>query len=325
MVKAIVISSPGGTEALNFKEITLGGPFEGEALIRHTAIGLNYIDIYHRTGFYKNDLPMVPGIEASGVVEAVGTGVEGLKPGDRVCYGTAPHLPFGYATHRTIPAEFLVKIPNDITDEDAATIMVKGMTAHFLLRRTFAVTPDDYILVHAAAGGVGTYLCQWASNLGAIVIGTVGSREKAAWAEENGCHHVINYTTEDWVTRVREITHDKGVVVVYDSVGEATFKKSLECLMPLGLLVSFGQSSGPVPPIDISLLAQGSFFLTRPSIAHYKSERSELVMSALEIFQAVRTGVLKPRITHRIPLKDAAEAHRLLESRSTMGSIVLIP
>jgi NADPH2:quinone reductase len=325
MPHATIISQHGGPEALEYKEFSLPAPAAGEVTIRHTAIGINYIDVYNRVGLYKTPLPFIPGKEAAGVIEAIGEGVEGYKIGDRVCYGTATHLTGSYATHRNMPAQYLLKIPVDIADEVAATIMVKAMTAHYLLRRTFNVMPENRILIHAAAGGVGTYMSQWANALGAIVIGTVSNDAKKKWALDNGCHHVINYQTEDWVARVREITGGVGVPVVYDSVGKDTLLKSIDCLMPLGLLVSFGQSSGAVPPFDISALSKNSCFLTRPSLGEYKKDRNELVMSALEIYENIRSGILRPLITHKIPLKDAAQAHRLLESRQTMGSIVLIP
>lgn len=325
MPHGIIISEHGGVEALEYKEFSLPKPAAGEVTVRNTAIGVNYIDIYNRTGLYKNPLPFIPGKEAAGIVEEIGDGVEGYKIGDRVCYGTAIHLTGAYATHFNIPAQYLLKIPIDIPDEVAATIMVKAMTAHYLLRRTFYVMPENRILIHAAAGGVGTYLCQWANAIGAIVIGTVSSDEKKQWALDNGCHQVINYQTEDWVARVRELTGGKGVTVVYDAVGKDTFLKSFECLIPLGLLVSYGQSSGAIPPFDLSVLSKGSYFLTRPSLGDYKKDRNELVMSALEIYDNIRSGILRPHITHRIPLQDAAEAHRLLEGRKTMGSIVLVP
>lgn len=325
MAYAIKLDSHGPAESLKYVEIPDIAPAAGEVRLRHTAIGVNYIDVYYREGSYKANFPLIPGIEGAGVIEAVGPDVTGFKAGDRVAYGTALTLNGGYSTHRNIPARLLVKIPYDISDEVAATIMVKGMTAHFLLKRTFAAQPGMTILVHAAAGGVGTYLCQWASAMGITVIGTVGSTEKLLYASENGCHFPINYKIEDFAAQVKELTAGIGVPVVYDSVGKDTFVKSLECLTPLGLLVSFGQSSGKIPPFDISMLAAKSNFITRPSLGFYKSDRNELVLSAADIFDALKGGALKPRINHRIALKDAAQAHRLLEDRKTMGSIVLIP
>ena len=325
MTLAVVVESYGGTEKLVFREFATPKPQKGEVLIRHTAIGVNYIDVYHRTGLYPNKTPFIPGVEGAGVIEALGEGVEGFRIGDRVCYGTATNRPAGYTTHRCLSTDYLVKIPIDIADEVAATLMVKGLTAVYLISRTFMAIPGNFLLVHAAAGGVGTYLCQMANYIGAPVIGTVGSEEKVKWAIENGCTYPVNYKTEDFVKRVQEITKGAGVSAVYDSVGKDTFLKSFECLTNLGIVISYGQSSGPVPPFDISILSKGSYFLTRPSLGVYFEDRQRLIMSCAELFEAVRKGIIKPRITHRIPLKNAADAHKLLEDRQTMGSIILIP
>ena len=325
MPHAIVISAYGGPENLVYKEVAPKKLAPTEVRVKNTAIGVNYIDVYYRTGLYPFALPLIPGVEAAGVVEEVGIAVTDVSIGDRVCYGSAPGVVEAYATHTVIEQKFLIKIPLDVTDEVAATLMVKGLTANYLLNRTFMVLPDSVILVHAAAGGVGTYLCQLAKFYEAKVIGTVSSDEKAKWAQDNGCTHPIVYTREDFVKKTLELTGGKGVPVVYDSVGKDTFRKSLECLCPLGLLVSYGQSSGKVPPFDILELGKKSNFLTRPSLAFYNASRSDLVMAATDVFTSIRQNVLKPRITHRIALKDAGHAHKLLESKATMGSIVLIP
>jgi NADPH2:quinone reductase len=307
MPNAIIIKN----NAFQYVDFPRVAPKANEVRIKHTAIGVNYIDVYHRTGVYPLAAPHIPGIEAAGVVEEVGSDVIDFAPGERVIYGTSASGG-AYATHNNIPAKDVIKLPNDLPDEDVLTLFMKGMTVHMLLCRVYFVMPENTILIHAAAGGVGTYMCQWAKFIGAKVIGTVSSPEKAVWAENNGCDYVINTTSEDIVKRVMEITNGKGVPVVYDSVGRATFQQSIDCLAPLGLLVSYGQSSGAVPPVDLSIFAKKSLFFTRPTVFNYKSERNELLMTAMEIFEGMRQGVLKPRISHKFALKDAAEAHKAL-------------
>ena len=324
MPHAMRIQQPGGPEVLKWEEISVGDPGPGEARVRQTAIGVNYIDTYHRSGLYKLPLPTGIGSEAAGVVEAVGAGVTDLKPGDRVAYqGGAPGA---YAEVRIMPAERLVMIPEEISDRVAATLMLKGLTVQYLLRQTYPLKGGETILLHAAAGGIGLIACQWARALGVTVIGTVGSDEKAALAKANGCTHAIVYTRENFVERVKALTGGKGVPVVYDAVGKDTFLGSLDCLSPRGLLVVFGNASGPVPPFDILLLAQkGSLYLTRPTLVTYATKRADLLRMAEEVFSMVKTGkiVNEPRETYA--LKDAAKAHRDLESRKTTGSIVLLP
>ncbi len=325
MPNAIRIHSHGGPEVLRWEPVELPAPGPGEVRIRHTAIGLNFIDVYYRTGLYKPAaLPFTPGTEACGIIEEVGEGVTDLAVGDRVAYATGPLG--GYAQARVMPASVLVKVPDDISDETAAAMMLKGLTAHYLLRRTFRVEPGHTILIHAAAGGVGSIVCQWAKLLGATVIGTVGSDEKAEQVKQLGCDHPIVYTREDFVARVREITDGRGVDVVYDSVGQATFLKSLDCLRPLGMMAIFGQSSGKVEPFDVGLLAaKGSLFLTRPTLFHYVAQRQALLANAAELFEVVRKGQVRIDIGQRFALEDAAEAHRALESRTTHASTVLLP
>jgi NADPH2:quinone reductase len=286
---------------------------------------LNFIDVYHRTGLYPlPSLPAVPGMEGSGTVEAVGDGVTEVAAGDRVAYAGLP--PGAYAQLRRIPADRLVKLPESITTHQAAAMMLQGMTARYLLRGCFDVKAGDTILIHAAAGGVGSIVCQWAKHLGATVIGTVGSEEKAANATENGCDYPILYTKEEFVARVKEITEGRGVDVVYDSVGQATFMKSLDCLRPLGTMVSFGQSSGPVAPLELGLLsAKGSLFLTRPTLMTYTAKREDLLVHARDLFEVVEKGVVKVEIRQTFPLSDAARAHRDLEGRRTTGSSILLP
>lgn len=324
MAKAIRIHQTGGPEAMVFEEVDVPAPGRGEALVRHTAIGVNFIDVYHRTGLYPLPLPATLGLEAAGVVEAVGPEVVEVRPGDRVAYANPPVG--AYSERRVMPAHRLVALPHDITDRQAAGMMLKGMTAQYLLRRTYRVEAGETILVHAAAGGVGTILCQWAKHLGAKVIGTVGSEQKAALAKAHGCDYPIIYTREDFVARVKEITGGRGVSVVYDSVGADTFTQSLDCLRPLGMMVSFGQSSGKIPPFDTGLLAaKGSLFLTRPSLMTYTAERPDLVASAAELFDVVRRGAVTIEIGHTYPLADAAQAHRDLEARRTTASSLLLP
>lgn len=324
MPKAMRVHTVGGPEALSFDEITLAPPGKGEAHIRHTAIGVNFIDVYYRTGLYPQETPFVAGSEGAGEVIAVGEGVTDIKPGDRVAYAGGPLG--AYATERVMPADKLVKIPAGVSDEVAAASMLKGMTAQYLLRRTFRVGPEHVILLHAAAGGVGQIATQWAAHLGATVIGTAGGSEKTALAKTLGCAHVIDYRAEDFVARVKEITKNRGVDVVYDSVGKDTFPGSLDCLKPRGLWASFGQSSGSVPDFPISLLGQkGSLFATRASLFAYIATRPELLASAEDLFAVIASGAVKVDIGARIPLSDAADAHRALEGRSTTGSTILIP
>ncbi len=325
MSKAVKIYQYGGPEQLVLEEVSPGAPQTGEVLLRHEAIGLNYIDIYHRTGLYPlTNLPCVIGMEGSGIIENVGEGVTEFSIGDRVAYAGNP--PGAYATHRLIHADRLVPLPEKISHQTAAAIMLKGMTARYLLVGCYAVSAKDVILIHAAAGGVGSLVCQWANHIGATVIGTVGTEEKADIARNNGCHHPIVYTQQDFVQQVKEITSGRGVDVVYDSVGKATFEKSLDCIRPLGMLVSFGQSSGPIPPFDLGLLASnGSLFLTRPSLMTYTSQRKDLLNHAKDLFAVVQSGTVKERINKVYPLSKVAEAHRDLESRATAGSVILIP
>lgn len=322
---AIRIHQPGGPEVLVWEATDLAEPGPGEVRLRHTAVGLNYIDVYHRSGYYPQpSYPFTPGLEGAGVVESVGAGVDLLSPGDRVAYCKGPLGAYG--THRILAQEHLVKIPDAVSDAQAAAILLKGQTAHMLLKRTYPVGPGQTILVHAAAGGVGLVLCQWASLLGATVIGTVGSEEKAAFARENGCAHTILYAQEDVKARVRDITGGTGCNVVYDSVGKATFEASLDSLVPFGLLVSFGQSSGPPPPLELkTLMEKGSLFVTRPTLMHYKRDYQEYLTGASELFSLVQAGKIKVHVGQSYYLHDAAAAHRDLEARATRGSTVLFP
>lgn len=323
MPHAIRLHQNGGPEVLKWEEVEVGSPGAGQVRLRHTAVGLNFIDVYHRSGLYPIQLPAVLGLEAAGVVEEAGEGVADLKPGDRVAYASPPMG--AYSEARLMPADRVVKLPAAITDQQAASMMLKGMTAEYLMRRTFPVKAGQTILVHAAAGGVGLMLCQWASALGATVIGTVGSDEKAALARANGCTHPVVYTREDFVARVNEITGGRKCDVVYDSVGKDTFIKSLDCLRPMGMLALFGQSSGNVPLFDAGLLAaKGSLFLTRPSLMTYNAPREALVDSANALFGMVQTGKVRVNVNQSYALKDAAQAHRDLEARRTTGSTVLL-
>lgn len=326
MTKAIRIHETGGPEVLRWEDVDLAEPKQGEVRIRHTAVGLNFIDVYFRTGLYPTPpLPFVPGLEAAAVVEAVGSGVTDLKVGDHVAYGQ-PGAMGAYSQERVIPVEKVVRIPDGIEDQTAAAMMLKGMTAQYLLRRCYEVKSGDTIVVHAAAGGVGTIACQWAKHLGATVIGTVGSEEKAKLAADHGCDHPIIYTKEDFVARVRELTNGEGVPVVYDSVGKDTFMKSLDCLRPRGFMVLFGQSSGAVEPLNLGLLAQkGSLYVTRQTLATYTAKRADLVATANDLFEVVRAGAVKIEVNQTFPLADAADAHRALEGRKTTGSTVLVP
>jgi NADPH2:quinone reductase len=322
-VRAIRIHETGGPEVLRWEEVDIGRPGAGQVLLRQTAIGLNYIDTYHRTGLYPLDLPAVLGREAAGVVEEAGAGVDAFKPGDRAAYGL---FPGAYAEAVIVPADQLVPLPGAVDDRTAAAVMLKGLTAHYLLRRTHRVQAGETILIHAAAGGVGLIACQWARHLGATVIGTVGTPEKAELARAHGCDHPVLYDREDFVARVREITGGRGVGVVYDSVGRATFDRSLDCLAPLGLMASFGQSSGPVPPLPLGVLAQkGSLFLTRPTLGSYIAERAELLRASAELFELVGDGAIRVEVGQTYPLAEAARAHVDLESRKTVGSTLLLP
>jgi len=324
MVKAIRVDDWGGPEVLKWVDVDAPQPGPGEALIRHKAVGLNFIDVYFRTGLYKTpNMPFIPGNEGSGDVIAVGEGVTEVAVGDRVAYAATIGA---YTEERVMAADRLVKIPDNISYETAAAMMLKGMTAQYLLRRTYKVQPGDTILFHAAAGGVGLIACQWANHLGATVIGTVGSEEKAELARAHGAHHTINYRTENFVDRVREITNGEGVEVVYDSVGKDTYPGSLDCLKPLGLWALFGQSSGPIPPVDLAILNQkGSLFATRPTLFTYVAKREDLVATANELFDVVGKGIVKIEINQTYPLKDAEQAHRDLEGRKTTGTTVLLP
>jgi NADPH2:quinone reductase len=323
MIMAIRIHETGGPEVLRWEGVEVGHPGSGEARLCHTAVGLNFIDVYHRKGLYALPLPAVLGSEAAGVVEEVGPDVTEVKPGDRVAYAG----PIGaYAQARLIRADRLVPLPADISDRPAAAMMLKGMTAQYLLRRTCRVEPGDLVLVHAAAGGVGLIACQWAKYLGATVIGTVSTEGKAALAREHGCDHPIVTSREEFVARVREITGGRGVRVVYDSVGKDTFEGSLDCLQPLGMMVSYGNSSGPVPPFSpLVLSAKGSLFLTRPTLMAYTARREDLLATAAELFEVVRSGSVRIEIRQTYPLAEAAQAHRDLEARRTTGSTVLLP
>ena len=325
MPKAIRIHEYGGPEVLRWEEVDVGDPGPGQLRVRHGAVGLNYIDVYHRTGLYPlPSLPWTLGMEGAGWVEAVGEGVAEFKVGDRVAYASPPVG--AYAEVRLIPADRVVALPEAIDDPTAAAMMLQGMTAQYLLRRTYRVQSGDAILLHAAAGGVGLIASQWARHLGATVIGTVGNDEKAELARAHGCHHAIVYTRENFVERVREITGGQGVAVVYDSVGKDTFTGSLDCLRPLGMMVSFGNASGPVPPFEPGILAaKGSLFLTRPTLMTYTAKRVDLVASAAELFEVVASGVVNIEVRQTYPLAEAARAHRDLEARRTTGSTVLLP
>ena len=321
MPHAIRVHELGGPEVLKWEEFDVGNPGQGEVRLRQEAAGLNFIDVYHRTGLYPQPLPFIPGVEGAGVVEAVGPDVTNLKAGDRVAYGGPVG---GYAEVRLIRADRLVKLPDDISSEQAAAAMLQGMTAEMLLRRVYAVKSGDTILVHAAAGGVGLILCQWAKALGATVIGTVGSDEKAELARSHGCDHPIVYTRQDFVAEVDRITGGAKVAVVYDGVGKDTFMKSLDCLARRGMIASFGNASGPVEPFDALLLARkGSLFLTRPTLYDYTLDPADLQDSAQALFDVIAGGKVKIEIGQRFELREAAEAHRALEARETTGSTVL--
>ncbi|WP_456281709.1 quinone oxidoreductase [Cupriavidus sp. JZ107] len=324
MSKAIRIFENGGPEVMQWVDVEVGEPGPGEIRIRQEAVGLNYIDVYFRTGLYKQPLPGGIGMEGAGVVEAVGPGVTHLREGDRVAYAGRPTG--AYAQVRVMPADIVVKLPDDISFEQAAAMMLQGMTVQYLVRDTYRVQPGDTVLLHAAAGGIGLIASQWLKALGATVIGTVGNDDKAALAREHGCDHTVVYTRESFLDRVKEITGGKGVAVVYDSIGKDTFNDSLDCLAPRGTMVSFGNASGPVPPVDISVLgAKGSLKLTRPTIMTYVTQRELLEPMAAELFDIVRSGKVRIEIRQRYPLSEVAQAHRELEARKTTGSTVLIP
>jgi NADPH2:quinone reductase len=323
MPHAIRIHEHGGPEKLRWEEVQVGDPGPGQVRVRNTAVGLNFVDTYQRSGLYPMQLPFTLGSEGAGVVEAVGPQVKEFKVGDRVAYAG----PVGaYAEVLLRPADRLVKIPTGVDDKTAAAMMLKGMTTQYLIRRTYRVKKGDTLLMHAAAGGVGQILCQWAKHLGATVIGTVGSDDKVALAKQAGCKHVIVASREKVSARVKEITKGKGVPVVYDGVGKDTFMDSLDCLSPLGLMVSFGNASGPVPPFNAGILSQkGSLYLTRPTLATYTASRADLVKSANELFAVVKSRKVKIPVNQTYPLREAAQAQRDLESRKTTGSTVLIP
>lgn len=321
---AIRIHETGGVDVLRWEKIDVPTPAEGEVQIRQTAVGLNYIDVYYRTGLYKaSAYPMVLGLEGAGVITELGAGVTGFKVGDRVAYGGGPLG--AYAEIRNFPAKFLVPVPDGVSDEVAASLMVQGATAQFLLRRTFPLQAGQTCLIHAAAGGVGLLLCQWAKHLGATVIGTVSTETKAELAKANGCEHIIRYTEQDVVKEVQSITDGKGVHVVFDSVGRDTFSASLDCLKPLGMMVSYGQASGAIPPFEISqLAAKGSLFLTRPSLMHYMLDTELYLQGIRELFDLTQKNVIKTHIGQRYALSEAAKAHNDLEARKTHGSTVLL-
>ena len=322
-MKAIRFEQVGGPEVLQFVDVELPAPGRGIARVKHTAVGVNFIDTYHRTGLYKLPLPSGLGSEAAGVVETVGEGVSNVKPGDRVAYAGAMGA---YAEANNVPADRLVKIPAGVSDETAAAAMLKGMTAQYLLKRTYPVKRGETILFHAAAGGVGLIAGQWAKHLGATVIGTVGSDEKVALAKENGSAHVLNTRKEDWVKRVREITGGVGVPVVYDSIGKDTFMGSLDCLQVRGMMVSFGNASGAVPPFEAGILsAKGSLYLTRPTLMSYTRNAKELQETADDLFAVIASGAVKIAIHQRFKLSEARKAHEALHSRNTTGATILIP
>jgi NADPH2:quinone reductase len=323
MSHAIRVHSFGGPEVMKWEEVQVGEPGPGQVKIKQYAAGVNYLDVYHRTGLYPNaTMPFTPGSEGAGQVLAVGEGVTDLAAGDRVAYAGPMG---GYAEERLIPADRLVKLPPDISYETAAAMMLQGMTVRYLVKETYPVTKDSVVLWHAAAGGVGLIACQWLAHIGATMIGTAGSDEKIQLAKDNGCKHVINYRAEDFAARVKEITGGTGVDVVYDSVGKDTFPKSLDCLKPRGLWVTFGNASGPVPPLEMGLLSQkGSLYATRPTLMTYIAPRQALVDNANDVMEMVRFGRVKIRVTKTYPMADAAQAHLDLEGRATTGSIVLL-
>jgi NADPH2:quinone reductase len=321
--KAVRFHEHGGPEVLRYEDVEVGDPGPGQVLLRHTAIGVNFVDTYQRSGLYPMPLPMVAGNEGAGVVEAVGNGVRGIAPGDRVAY---TGLPGSYCDQRVAPADRLVKLPPGISDEQAASMMLKGLTVHYLIHSTYAVKKGETVLWHAAAGGVGLIACQWLAALGVTVIGTAGSDEKCALARSHGAAHVINYSRESFVERVKAITGGEGVPVVYDAVGRTTWEGSLDCLRPRGLMVSFGNASGAVPPVNLGILStKGSLYVTRPTLATYVAKPADLAERSRSLFEMVESGNLKIETTGRYALADAAQAHRDLEARKTTGSVVLRP
>jgi NADPH2:quinone reductase len=321
MPHAIRFHKAGGPEVLQWEDVQVGKPGPGEARVRHTAIGLNYVDTYVRSGLYPAPLPSGLGAEAAGIVEEVGPGVSDVKAGDRVAYGSSPLG--AYSEVRVMPADRLVVLPKGISDQQGAAMMLKGMTTQYLIRQIYKVKRGDTILFHAAAGGVGLIACQWAKSLGATVIGTVGSEEKAKLARDHGCDYPIIYTREDFVERVKELTKGEKVPVVYDSVGKDTFMKSLDCVKPLGMMVSFGQASGPIGPVDLGIFGQkGSLFFTRPTLNTYAAKRADMLAMAKDLFDAVLSGAVKIEVNQTYALRDAAQAHRDLQSRKTTGSTV---
>jgi NADPH2:quinone reductase len=323
MAKAVRYHKQGGPEVLQVDEVQVGDPGPGQVRIKHTAIGVNFVDTYQRSGLYPMQLPAVAGNEGAGVVEAVGAGVTDLKAGDRICY---TGLPGSYCEQRLVPADRMVKLPQGISEEQAASMLLKGLTVHYLIFSTYAVKKGDTVLWHAAAGGVGLIACQWLKALGVTTIGTAGSPEKMALAKSHGAEHVINYSTDNFVEKVKTITGGKGVPVVYDSVGKTTWEGSLDCLRPRGLMVTFGNASGPVAPVNLGILAsKGSLYVTRPTLATYIAARADLVERSNALFDVVKSGKVKIETTAKYKLADAAQAHRDLESRKTTGSVILVP
>lgn len=323
MPKAVRYHKQGGPEVLQVDDVEVGEPGAGQIRIRHTAIGVNFVDTYQRSGLYPMQTPAVAGNEGAGVVEAVGAGVTELKKGDRIAY---TGVTGSYCEQRLVPADRMVKLPEGVTEEQAASMMLKGLTVHYLIHSTYAVKKGDTVLWHAAAGGVGLIACQWLKALGVTIIGTAGSDEKTALAKAHGATHVINYSKENFVERVKALTGNKGVPVVYDSVGKTTWEGSLDCLQPRGLMATFGNASGPVPPVNLVVLStKGSLYVTRPTLGTYIASRADLVERANSLFEVVKSGKVKIETTARYKLADAAQAHRDLEGRKTTGSIVLIP
>ncbi len=323
MSKAVRYHKTGGPEVLQLDDVQVGEPGQGQIRVRHTAIGVNFIDTYQRSGLYPMQLPQTAGNEGAGVVEAVGPGVDGLKKGDRVAYTGQVG---SYCTERLLPADRVVKVPEGVSDEQAACMMLKGMTVQYLIHTTYPVKKGETVLWHAAAGGVGLMACQWLKAMGVTVIGTVGSADKAKIAKAHGCEHVIDYTKENFVERVKEITGGKKLPVVYDSVGKTTWEGSLDCLQPLGLWVIFGNASGPVPPFNTQILAQkGSLYMTRPTLVTYIASRADLEARSASVFEAVKSGKVKIEISARYKLADAAQCHRDLEGRKTTGAVILLP
>ena len=322
MAKAVRYHKQGGPEVLQVDDVQVGDPAQGQVRVKHTAIGVNFVDTYQRSGLYPMQLPATAGNEGAGVVEAVGAGVTDLKAGDRVAY---TGLPGSYCEQRVVPADRMVKLPQGVTEEQAASMMLKGLTVHYLIFSTYAVKKGDTVLWHAAAGGVGLIACQWLNALGVTTIGTAGSADKMALAKAHGAEHVINYATENFVEKVKAIT-GKGVPVVYDSVGKSTWEGSLDCLLPRGLMVSFGNASGPVAPVNLGILAtKGSLYVTRPTLATHIASRADLVERSNALFDIVKSGKVKIETTAKYKLADAAQAHKDLESRKTTGSVILVP